>query len=124
MRPIVDTADRDTDLLMHLAPDGVFERFARFDKPGNDAESARHEGATTREEDAVGALDEDDDRRRDARVGGEIAPGATAAALSRNAFGGIPATTTVLMIAVPSDDLGRSTSDRVMGLRKHVIQLA
>ena len=101
---------------LHLAPDGVLQRFARLDKPGDDAEASRHERATTRQQDPVVALDEDDDRRRDARIGGEIAAGAAAAALPGNALGRFSAATAVLMIAVPGDDLGRSPGDRVMRL--------
>ena len=108
-------SELDSHFFAHFAADGVFERFSRLDETGDYSEAPRDEGATTRQQDAVVALDEDDHCRCDTGIGREVATGAMAAALPRNAFGGIAATTAVLMIAIPGDDLGRSTGDCVMG---------
>src|SRR5215471_6530591 len=70
---IAKVGDVDADLLLDLAHGRLLERLAHFHEAGDGAEHAWSESRAARQQEAPIALDQDDDRRRYARIESETA---------------------------------------------------
>ena len=121
---VAHVVDRDPGLLVDLAGDGLLERLADLDEPGERAEERHPRARVAGEQRAAIALDEGDHRRRQARVGAVAAARAQPHALGRRAGGGAAAPAAPAVIAVPRGEAERAAGDPEVVVVERAEQLA
>src|SRR5438309_9262907 len=102
---IGDAVDVDADFLLHLAPDAVLDRFARFDEAGERAVASRRKSMRARKQQLASAGDERHHRGRHARICNVTAYRTFLRAFARLVSRGCAAATAVAVRTVPLHDL-------------------
>ena len=100
-----DVGDLETDLLPDLSGHGLLESFPRLDEAGDDAVATLREAAVAGQHEFVAPVDEGDHRRRQPRKRQQAAVGTLAGTVTVVKVGSRAAAATVLVRAVPVDDL-------------------